>query len=80
MTTEEIKSKLTEIFRDVLDNNSIVLSREVTAADIEEWDSLNHISLLVAIEKEFNIKLELNELEHLKNVGDMLDLINKKTS
>ena len=80
MTTEEVKSKLTEIFKDVLDNDSIVLSRDITAADIEEWDSLNHISLLVAIEKEFNIKLELNELEHLKNVGDMLDLISKKIS
>ena len=78
MTTEEIEKRLTEVFRDVLDRESIVLVRETTAADIEEWDSLAHISLLVAIEKEFNISLTLTEVEQLRNVGDMFDLIQRK--
>ena len=79
MKAEKIHESLTEIFRDVLDNNSIVLKRETTADDIEEWDSLSQISLLVAIEKEFKIKLDLNEVKQLRNVGDMLDLIERKT-
>jgi acyl carrier protein len=78
MTPEKIKENLTEIFRDVLDNSSIVLSRETTADDIEEWDSLSQISLLVAIEKEFKIKLDFNEVKQLQNVGDMLDLVERK--
>lgn len=80
MTTEEIEKRLTEVFRDVLDRSSIVLSRETTAADIEEWDSLAHISLLMAIEKEFQISLKLTDVERLQNVGDMFDLIQRKVS
>ncbi len=80
MTTQEVEKRLTEVFRDVLDRDSIVLFRETTAADIEEWDSLAHISLLVSIEKEFTIKLNLTEVESLQNVGDMFDLIQKKIS
>jgi len=80
MTTEEIKTRLTTIFRDIFDNNSIVLSRETTARDIEDWDSLAQISLLVAIENEFNIKLSLDEVKSLRNVGDMLDVIWSKVS
>ena len=80
MTTEEIKTKFNEIFRDVLDNDSIELTRETTADDIEEWDSLSQISLLVSIEKEFNIKLDYNEVKQLQNVGDMLDLVERKVA
>jgi acyl carrier protein len=80
MTPEEIKINLTEIFKDVFDNNSIVLSRETTAADIEDWDSLAQISLLVAIEKEFKINLSLDEVKALQNVGGMLDIIQRKIS
>ncbi len=80
MTPEKIKEDLTEIFRDVLDNDSIVLGRETTADDIEEWDSLSQISLLVAIEKEFKIKLDFIEVKQLQNVGDMLDLVEDKVS
>ena len=80
MSNEEIHRRLTEIFRDVLDRDSIVLARDTTAADIEEWDSLNHISLIVVIEKEFHIQLKLAEIKLLQNVGDMLDLIEEKIS
>lgn len=78
MTLKEIEKNLTEVFRDVLDRDSIVLSRGTTAADIEEWDSLAHIGLLVAIEREFKISLNLVEIDALRNVGDMLDLIQRK--
>jgi len=80
MKLEELKASVTAIFRDVFDDDTIVLSRETTANDIEDWDSLAHISLIVAIEKEFNIKFDLIELKPLQNVGEMLDLIQSKIS
>lgn len=75
---EDIKNRLAEIFRDVLDNETIELTQDTTASDIDEWDSLGHISLLVAIEKEFKIKFTLADVESLRNVGDMIDLIRIK--
>lgn len=78
MTESEIKTRLKDIFVDVLDISAIELDRKTTASDIDEWDSLAHISLLVAIEKEFGIKFELTEIKNLQNVGDMLDLIARK--
>lgn len=78
MTIEEIHKRVTEIFKDVLDDDSIVLHRETTADDIEEWDSLAHISLIVAIEKEFSVKFDLMDIKPLKNVGEFLDLILRK--
>lgn len=67
---EQLK-ELTAIFRDVLDNEDINIREETTAEDIEEWDSLNHIQLVVAIEKHFKIKFTANEIQQWKNVGDM---------
>lgn len=78
MNYDEIKGKLTEIFKDVLDHDDIVLYRETTAKDVEDWDSLSHVSIIVAIEKEFKIKFTMSELKPLKNVGEMLDLIQTK--
>lgn len=78
MTSEELKNRVTSIFRDVFDDDTIVLLRETTAEDIEDWDSLAHISLIVAIEKEFNVKFDLIELKPLQNVGELLDLIQSK--
>lgn len=80
MNLDEIKNKLTQVFRDVLDDNSIELVRETTAADIEDWDSLSHITIIVAIEREFQIKLNLADIKPLRNVGEMLDLIQRKIS
>lgn len=74
----ETMAILNEIFRQVFDDETIVVTRETTANDIEEWDSLTHINLAVAVEMRFKIKFALGELQSLKNVGDMLDLINKK--
>jgi acyl carrier protein len=78
MTPDEIKSKLTAIIRDVLDDETITLTRETTAKDVEEWDSLAHISIIVAVEKEFQTRFDLYEIKRLRNVGDMIDLINNQ--
>ena len=80
MTAEEIHTRVNEIFRDVLDNGAIVLRRETTADDVAEWDSLEHMSIIVAIEREFGIRFALTELKLLKNVGELFDLIAAKTA
>ncbi|MBP1551869.1 MAG: acyl carrier protein [Oscillospiraceae bacterium] len=77
MTREAIFEELTEIFRDIFDDEEIELTDETTADDIEDWDSLEQINLLVAIEKKFSIKFKLDEVSHLANVGDMVDLVQK---
>jgi acyl carrier protein len=75
MSTMEI---LTGIFRQVFDDDSIIITRESTANDIEEWDSLTHMNLVVAVEAKFKIRFALGELQILRNVGDMHDLVEKK--
>ena len=75
MTAEEIHSKLQDIFRDVFDDDRLVITRATTAADIPDWDSLAQINLIVAIERDFNIKVSLDAIETMSNVGDMLDLL-----
>ena len=77
MTREAIFEELTEIFRDIFDDEEIELTDETTADDIEDWDSLEQINLLVAIEKKFSIKFKLDEVSHLANVGDMVRLVQK---
>ncbi|WP_104697215.1 MULTISPECIES: acyl carrier protein [unclassified Helicobacter] len=78
MQTNEIKERLQEIFRDIFDDENLEISEATTANDIEEWDSLMHISLVSSIEKEFKIRFALGELQDLKNVGDMIALIEAK--
>ncbi|MDH6458383.1 acyl carrier protein [Fusobacterium sp. PH5-7] len=73
-----MKEKLQEIFRDIFDDEELVITEGMTAADIEDWDSLAQINLIIAIEKEFGIKFNLEEVSKLKNIGEMLDLINLK--
>lgn len=75
MTTQD---RLQELLRDVLADDTFVMTRETTAADHEDWDSLAQITIIVAIEKEFGIRFALNEVEGLRNVGDTIDLIEKK--
>jgi acyl carrier protein len=78
MDHNEIIEKLNGIFIDVLDNPGIVLKDETSASDIEEWDSLNHIQLVVAIEKSFRIKFTAKEIQSWKNVGEMCNGIQEK--
>jgi len=68
---EELLKKINYIFIDVLENEDILVEYETTSQDIEEWDSLNHISLVVAIEKSFNIQFTAQEIQNFKNVGEM---------
>ena len=75
MKREEIYNKLTEVFRDVFDDESIEINDGTTADDVEGWDSLTHISLLAAIEDEFSVKFDMKAVHGLKNVGEMVSLI-----
>lgn len=80
MNREEIYERLNEVFRDVFDDEDITVTDATTANDIEDWDSLEHINLIVAVEKAFQIKFNMGEVNHLKNVGEMVDLIIAKSS
>ena len=75
MSRTDIFEKLTEVFRDVFDDDSIVISDATTAADIDGWDSLTHITLLAAVEDEFGVKFSMKAVQHLQNVGELADLI-----
>ena len=75
MSREEVFQKLNHVFQDVFDDDSIVVSDNTTAADIEDWDSLEHINLMVAIEEDFGMKFNMAEVTGLKNVGEMVDVI-----
>lgn len=76
MSTLEI---LNGIFRQVFDDDSINITRDMTANDIEEWDSLTHMNLVVAVEAKFKVRFALGELQTLRNVGELHDLVEKKT-
>lgn len=75
MSREEIYEKLNTVFRDVFDDEEITVNDDTTADDIEDWDSLEHINLVVAVEKKFNIKFNMGEVNKFKNVGEMVDII-----
>ncbi|CAN5579076.1 acyl carrier protein [soil metagenome] len=75
---DNLLPELQEIFRDVFDQEDLVLTRESNASTIEDWDSLAHVNLVTSIEKRYRIKFALGELQELKNVGDMIDLIQVK--
>ncbi len=74
----EIKNKLQEIFRDIFDIEDLVIGARMNSDDINDWDSLAHINLIVAIESEFNIKFKLGELQGLKDVGEIIKIISSK--
>ncbi len=80
MNSEDAYPKLTEVFRDVFDDDSILVTPELTAADVDEWDSFNHIRLVVAVEKKFNMKFSAAEVQRLKNVGEFVALIQAKSA
>ena len=78
MERNEILQKVTDVFIDNLDNESIVLTENTTADDIEEWDSLTHVQLVVAVEKKFKIRFIAKEIQSWKNVGEMINSISTK--
>ena len=78
MSREEIFEKLNEVFRDVFDDEEIEVCEETTAADIDGWDSLEHINLIAAVEQEFGVKFTMGQVVTMKNVGEMARLIEEK--
>lgn len=75
---QEILTQLEEIFKDIFELDELALNNETKASDIEEWDSLNHIQLVVAIEKNYNIKFTAAEIQKWENVGAICDSISSK--
>lgn len=75
---DEIYSRLNEVFRDVFDDDSIEVNAETTADDIEDWDSLNHITLIDAVENEFKVRFTMGEVSGMKNVGEMAEIISER--
>ncbi len=71
-------NRLNEIFREVFDDDELVVAPETTANDVDGWDSLSHVNLIVAVEGRFNIRFSQKELLTLRNVGDLLNCIEKK--
>ena len=71
MDAKELKKRLTEVFRDVFDDDSIVITADTTADDIEDWDSIEHITLIGAVEDEFGMKFKMGEVSGMNNVGEM---------
>ena len=80
MTSSELKDKLNAIFRDVFDDDQILIDPHMTAADISGWDSLAHIRLIVSVERNFGVNFTVLEIDSLENVGGFLELIAGKLS
>ena len=78
MNRTEILEKLNEVFHDVFDNNDIVVTEQTNANDIEEWDSLIHITLISAVEDEFDVSFDMKTVVSMKNVGDMIVAIEEQ--
>jgi acyl carrier protein len=78
MQQQDIYTELTTVFHDLFDDDTIVLNPGLTAADVPEWDSFNHINLIVAIEARFGVKFQTAELESMQTVGHLADLIQSK--
>ena len=78
MTQDEILDRLQPIFRDVLDDDEIVVAPELTAQDVDNWDSLNHVRLMLTIADEFHVTLSAGEISKLKNVADLVALLSSK--
>lgn len=77
---EKIYAKLNEIFRDIFDDDEIVVTPETNSDSIEDWDSLEHINLVVAIEKTFHMKFSMDEVTGMKDVGEMVEIILQRGS
>ena len=77
MTREESLEAVAEILRDIFDNEELPVTEETSSADVEDWDSLEQINILVAIQERFGIQFSLDDVKGLENVGDTLDLIER---
>ena len=75
---KNINERLNQVFRDVFDDESITVNENTTSADIEDWDSLEHISLIGAVEDEFGFRFKMKEVSSMKNVGEMMNIIKER--
>ncbi len=80
MDRDDVMEKVTEIAREIFDDDELVLDDETIAADVDGWDSLTHLSLMNEIENEFEIKFEMKEVQGLENVGELVDVILERIS
>ncbi|EKS9795031.1 MULTISPECIES: acyl carrier protein [Burkholderia] len=78
MSQSAVYAKLTDVLRDVFDDDELVATPQLTAADVDGWDSLSHIRLVLSVERAFGIKLAAADISGLKNVGEFADLISKR--
>ena len=78
MTREEVFERLNKVFRDVFDDDDITVTETTTSADIDDWDSLEHINLVAAVEQEFGMRFTMGQVVTMKNVGEMVDIILQK--
>lgn len=78
MERSEIFERLNRVFREVFDDDTITVNDSTTASDIEDWDSLMHITLISAVEDEFDISFNMKDVVKMKNVGDMADIIEQE--
>ena len=75
MTREEVFERLNKVFQEVFDDENIEVNDDTTSEDIDDWDSFEHINLIVAVEEEFSIKIPMGKVVTMKNVGEMADII-----
>ncbi len=75
---EKIYERINNVFRDFFDDDEIEVDAETTADDIDDWDSLNHITLMSAVEEEFGLRFTMGEVSGMKNVGEMAEIIEKR--
>ena len=75
MTREEVYERLNSVYADVFDDEELTVNDDTTAADVDGWDSLVHITLIDAVEEEFDISFDMKTIVKLKNVGEMVDVI-----
>jgi acyl carrier protein len=78
--SEGIETRLQQVFRTTFDDPGLLIARTTTANDVEGWDSLTHIDLMVAVEKEFTVRFTTSEVTKMKNVGDLIDAIERRLS
>jgi acyl carrier protein len=80
MPSPEMISRLNRIFQKVFEDSTLVVNETMTARDVDNWDSLNHLELILSVEEEFGIKFSLGELQDMKNVGMLAQSIEAKTT
>ena len=78
MSRQEILERIADIIRDIFDDDALDITENTTAADVDEWDSLEQINILVAVERDFGQKFSVGDVEGLRNVGELVDLVQSK--